>query len=197
MDEKKYCTVINHYYGCYSDNENAVSDGGNDSTPVGTVISYMGTSAPEHYLICDGTIYNIDEYKDFSQFIKNQFGSYDYFGGDGLATFAVPDLRNEFLRGYHGIKTEQLSGEIGVHQSPTQIPIVYPYADNSNTMLSINYENIYSSNPITNPDKLVGKTGRVYKDLNIAPVTTNSTTSNYAYNSRPTNVAVLYCIKYE
>jgi microcystin-dependent protein len=197
MEEKKGCNVINHYYGCCckgSDNENEIN---NDSTPVGTVISYMGMKAPKHYLACDGAIYNIDEYKIFSDFIKEEYGAFDFFGGDGTTTFAVPDLRNEFLRGHHGDKEEKLSDEIGVHQNPTQIPSVYPYADGSNTMLSINFENTSTSNHIKNPDKVVGKAGRVYKDLNIAPVATNSTTSNYAYNSRPTNTAVLFCIKYE
>ena len=67
--------------------------------PVGSVISYMGMTAPDNYLICDGTTYNISDYPFLADHIKNNFGSYNYFGGDGTTTFAVPDLRGEFLRG--------------------------------------------------------------------------------------------------
>ena len=67
--------------------------------PTGTVLSYMGTTAPKGYLICDGTEYNISNHTNLANFIKDQFGSYNYFGGDGTTTFKVPDLRGEFLRG--------------------------------------------------------------------------------------------------
>ena len=60
--------------------------------PVGSVISYMGMTAPDNYLICDGTTYNISDYPFLADHIKNNFGSYNYFGGDGTTTFAVPDL---------------------------------------------------------------------------------------------------------
>ncbi|WP_120197377.1 phage tail protein [Lacrimispora algidixylanolytica] len=66
-DEKGSCITIN--CGCCGNSTGTT----NDSTPVGTIISFMGTSAPEHYLMCDGTIYNTDDYKDLSQFIKDQF----------------------------------------------------------------------------------------------------------------------------
>ena len=112
---------------------------GIEDTPVGHVMAYMGTRPPKHYLACDGSVYNITDYPALSSHILNGFGAVNYFGGDGETTFAVPDLRNEFLRGYHGEKDEQLSGDIGKHQSAN--------------------------------DRFI--------------------------TSRPTNVAVLYCIKYE
>lgn len=194
MDEKKCCTVVNHYYGCY-DNSGNGSSGGNNSTPVGTVISYMGTSAPEHYLICDGTIYNIDEYKDFSQFIKDQFGSYNYFGGDGAATFAVPDLRNEFLRGYHGNNTEKKSGEIGVHQEATAIPFnQLHYASSSDNWIG-GYANgdTYPTNIDSSTDDSVGFVYSRGTFINTSGYVNQPT----KLTLRPTNIAVLYCIKYE
>ena len=73
--------------------------GTGEKTPVGTIISFMGTSAPTNYLICDGTAYSITDYKKLSDHIAAQFGAVDYFGGDGVDTFAVPDLRGEFCAG--------------------------------------------------------------------------------------------------
>ena len=61
-------------------------------TPIGTIISFMGNIAPEGYFICDGSEYNISDYPDFVQYLQDQFGSVNYFGGDGETTFAVPDL---------------------------------------------------------------------------------------------------------
>lgn len=65
-----------------------------EDTPIGHIISFMGTKAPDHYLICDGSEYNITDYQKLADFINDQFGSYNYFGGNGTTTFAVPDLRN-------------------------------------------------------------------------------------------------------
>ena len=30
--------------------------------PIGTIIAFMGTTAPNNYLVCDGSIYNISRY---------------------------------------------------------------------------------------------------------------------------------------
>lgn len=100
--------------------------GGGDGSPVGTVISYMGKTAPTGYLICDGTVKNVSAYPELAQHIKTQFGSSNYFGGNGTTTFAVPDMRNLFLRGYHG-STTALSGNIGAKQEGTVFPNVYGY----------------------------------------------------------------------
>ena len=89
-----------------------------DASPIGVVSAYMGTTAPGNYLLCDGTTYNITEYQELADHIKNNFGSYNFFGGDGEATFAVPDLRGEFLRGTGtNSHTGQGNGaNVGVHQ---------------------------------------------------------------------------------
>ena len=65
---------------------------GIEDTPVGHIISHMGNNAPKHYLICDGTEYSITDYPHLAQHFKNEFGSYNYFGGDGINTFCVPEL---------------------------------------------------------------------------------------------------------
>ncbi len=190
MDEKKGCTVVNHYYGCCGGNGTS-----NDSTPVGTVISYMGTNAPEHYLACDGTIYNIADYEYFSQFIKDQFGSYNYFGGDGTTTFAVPDLRGEFLRGTGTATRDTGTGaDVGVHQSATTFPNVGNY-NNGNVSQIIQYYPNAEINFSTGADKLTNNS----KARVIVSGTIDSTAVDVisAYTSKPTNTAVLYCIKYE
>ncbi|WP_313069747.1 phage tail protein [Lacrimispora sp.] len=168
---------------------------GIEDTPVGSILPQMGKTAPKHYLICDGAIYKIVEYPYLSQYIKDQFGTFNFFGGDGSSTFAVPDLRDEFLRGYHENNSKQLSGEIGVHQEATQIPSGYFSATNSRLYVANNTVTPYVSKNYDSISQYQNGTTVVF-----APST--SETNRYPENigfvaPRPTNVSVLYCIKYE
>jgi microcystin-dependent protein len=77
----------------------------------------------EHYLLCDGSILNIEDYKALFSIIGNDFG------GDGKTTFAVPDLRGAATMGVGTNKTsgkEYTANEIGGNESITittpQIP---------------------------------------------------------------------------
>ena len=82
----------------------------------------MGNNTPDYFLSCDGTVYNISDYPYLAEHFKTEFGSYNYFGGNGTTTFAVPDLRGEFLRGTGtNSHASQGSGEsVGIHQDGTE-----------------------------------------------------------------------------
>lgn len=153
--------------------------------PVGTVISYMGNAAPNGYLKCDGTVYNIKEYPNLSKQIQEQFGTYNYFGGDGETTFAVPDLRGEFLRGT-GTNSHEYGGsgaDVGVHQIPTLQAI--SFADQWN--ITVVGDRAY--------DDWIGvfSSSDTYKYV---AATTGGNLPKRRFASRPTNTSVLYCIKY-
>ena len=122
--------------------------GGLDTgVPIGTVISFMGNTPPDDYLSCDGNVYRINDYKPLANFIHLQFGSYDYFGGDGIDTFAVPDLRGEFLRGTganshtlsDGITLQGSGANVGVHQGATQMPYFNVSGGHNQSMIYYNY----------------------------------------------------------
>lgn len=174
---------------------------GIEDTPVGNIISVMGKTAPSHYLICDGSVHNITDYPYLSQYIKDQFGTFNFFGGDGTETFALPDLRNEFLRGFHGDKTEKLSEEIGVHQSGTIYPYLYTSTNaNLNDFWIGSNLNTGGAAP-SNIDNTINGSKGIYISQ-IGGSNRWITTSGFinqptVYTSRPTNTAVLYCIKYE
>ena len=95
---------------------------GTDFVPVGTIIPFMGVKAPKDYLICDGAEYQISSYSDLASFIERQFGTVNHFGGDGTTTFAVPDLRGEFLRGTgtNSHPSDGNGGAVGEHQDATK-----------------------------------------------------------------------------
>lgn len=192
MEEKRSCITIN--CGCCGNgnNEAKPTPGAGDGSPVGTVIAYMSTKVPEHYLACDGAEHRVEDYPLLSHHILDGFGMANYFGGDGTVTFAVPDLRNEFLRGYHGDAEAQLSGDVGKHQEATE---------HVNIGLD-KYAQAYVPGDYKIPLEATKK-DRVIKGTVSTGWTMLGSTATYPsspavkYTSRPTNTAVLYCIKYE
>ena len=154
-------------------------------SPIGSIVPIMGTKAPKDHLVCDGSIFNINEYRDLANYFQEQFGSKNHFGGDGITTFAVPDLRNEFLRGYG-----DLSGEIGIHQEGTSVPHIVTTSSDKQLWLRMPSE-------IHNPDKGVRDSEQIGYTQTSPNYTTNSTGSPTEWIVRPTNVAVLFCIKYK
>lgn len=166
--------------------------------PVGTIISYMGTTAPIDYLSCDGTTYNIADYQTLADHITAQFGAVDFFGGDGVSTFAVPDLRGEFLRGTGTNSHEnQGSGEnVGEHQDGTTVGDEVFFSNNTYAVRGD--DNIKDSNGNYAPRHMDFYTCDNGKGLSFTGTSTTVTSPQVAsYTSRPTNTSVLYCIKYQ
>lgn len=165
---------------------------GIEDTPVGHIIAHMGTVAPKHYLICDGTEYNIEDYPYLAQHIEDNFGSISYFGGDGETTFRVPDLRGEFLRGTGTATRNTGSGAaVGQHQHPTQLARIQNY---ENKTIAMNVGPSGWSSNYCDSSVTVHNSIRYYKDVGIQ---NTSGGSSSVITARPTNTSVLYCIKYE
>ena len=166
-------------------------DLGNGANPIGTIINFMGNIAPEGYLFCNGDVYEIGgDYTNLAEFINTQFGSYDFFGGDGINTFAVPDLRGEFLRGT-GTNIHDNNGNgsnVGVHQDGTKIP--YTYGDDT----YLNLRAFNSTAASTNADYIdTSHSGTIHY---LQGNTGNWNSFGTYYTSRPTNTSIMYCIKY-
>ena len=161
----------------------------NDATPVGSIISLMSNEAPPHYLVCDGTEYNISDYHELSDFFKEQFGSYNYFGGDGITTFAVPDLRGEFLRGTGSNGHENCGNglNVGKHQNPTAHLLMRIGSSREFWAQGAANSGIFNMDSILTSASL-----RTTASVSKSSTSTQSAT----YSSRPTNTSVLYCIKY-
>ncbi len=175
--------------------ENTGSSGGAgppgaDGNPIGTVISFIGRTSPDGYLVCDGGEYAISAYPRLAGFIKEQFDSFEYFGGDGETTFAVPDLRNLFLRGYHGEAEKKLSGEIGEKQEGTIFPNMGVGTGNNWNGITPGGIAVYP----TNIDE--------YLEISDLPLYYhdgarywNTERRALRFTSHPVNASVLYCIK--
>ena len=164
-------------------------------TPVGTVISVMGNHAPANYLACDGSEYAIALYPVLAKYFKDEFGSENYFGGDGTTTFAVPDLQGEFLRGTGtNSHTNQGNGaNVGVHQDATSIPD-FKYVVGSNRMTHfVRSTTTDESTRTQNFDYLDTESGSI-TGLNTTTSSVSSSNDRIYGTVRPTNTSVLYCI---
>jgi len=64
--------------------------------PTGAVFHFAMTTAPSGFLICDGSAVSRTTYSDLFTAIGTTFGS-----GDGSSTFNLPDLVGQFIRGYN------------------------------------------------------------------------------------------------
>jgi len=62
--------------------------------PVGTIVSFAGSTTPEGWLLCDGSLINRADFTHLFEAIGVGWGA-----GDGATTFSLPDLRGRFLRG--------------------------------------------------------------------------------------------------
>ena len=168
-------------------------------TPVGTVISIMSNEAPQHYLKCDGSIYNIVDYEELANHFATQFGSSNFFGGNGTTTFAVPDLRGEFLRGtgtnshidvYLGTKNGD-GASVGVHQDATKHLNICALSNRNGFYLG---SSASTSTQTGSYDKDASSGSNVSYRVNASGSASTTATSTPYYVSRPTNTSVLYCI---
>ena len=89
-------------------------------TPVGTVITYAGSSAPTGYLICNGTAISRTTYAALFAIIGTTYGA-----GDGSSTFNLPNLQEKFIVGSSsntGYNLADTGGAAEVTLSVNQIP---------------------------------------------------------------------------
>jgi hypothetical protein len=142
--------------------------------PTGAVMPFAMNTAPSGWLGCDGSAVSRTTYAALFAAIATTFGT-----GDGSTTFNLPDLRGEFLRGWdngRGVDTSRTFGS-------AQAAMVGPH--NHTLSLQTRAGNAATTNPSPGwggDDALTGP---------FAATTAN----NSGTETRPRNIALLYCIK--
>ncbi len=136
------------------------------AVPPGTVITFAGASAPTGYLACDGSDVSRATYPDLYTAIADTYGA-----GDGASTFGLPDLRGEFVRGVDGGRGVDSGRALGSFQAD---------------------EIKAHTHSGTSGDAGTTSVGGGDRDTDDASYTTDSTGG---VETRPRNVALLYCIK--
>lgn len=120
---------------------------GGPGVPVGSVFWLAAQTAPEGYLICNGSAVSRTEYADLFAAIGTTFGA-----GDGSTTFALPNLQAAFIRGAGS--QDGYSATFGQKQEATRFPelkavptsIFDYYSDKSTSINSQSIQNFGSNN---------------------------------------------------
>lgn len=164
--------------------------------PVGHIISYMGTIIPAHYLACDGSLHNIADYPQLANHFLANFGSKNYFGGDGTTTFGVPNLNNgRFLK---GSSTPGVNEQAGIPNVSGTATGVFAWTNGS----------AVKSGAVTVTEKIndayinqAGTDSSTTSHFRNVGIEINASKSNAVYGKSntvtPLNTSVLYCIKAE
>jgi microcystin-dependent protein len=142
------------------------------TTPAGSVVAFASNTAPSGYIKANGAQIGRVAYADLFAVCGTTFGS-----GNGSTTFTIPDLRGEFLRGWDDARTIDNGRAFGSYQagnvgSHTHNVTVFRYS--------------YSGGHFS-PDR------NYHSEFTQAQTTDNGTQQG---ETRPRNVAMLYCIKY-
>lgn len=135
----------------------------------GTIIVFGASTAPTGYLKCNGAVISRTTYSALFSIIGTTFGA-----GDGSTTFALPDLRGYFPRGFddgRGIDTGRVFGS------------------NQADEFKQHEHNTASDNIRTTQTGGVGLS-------ELGTGVNHPTSSTGGTETRPKNIALLYCIKY-
>jgi len=141
---------------------------GGVSVAAGTISAFAGSVAPGGWVVCNGAALSRSAYGALFNAIGVTYGA-----GDGSTTFNVPDLRGEFLRGLDQGRGVDAGRALGSAQAD-------------------------SVGPHTHAIPKAGGVGGSNVDGVITDLDNGSTVTatNSGTETRPRNIAVLYCIKY-
>ena len=152
----------------------------------GAISAFAFTSVPTGWLECDGSTVSRATYSDLFTAIGDTFGA-----GDGSTTFAIPDLRAEFIRGWDNGRGADSSRVFGstqdeafkLHGHPsrrTRTQGIAPDPDGGGILVDSNatQSNVaaYTGTPSNVYGRHIGGEG--------------------GDETRPRNVAMMYCIKF-
>ena len=141
--------------------------------PAGAIITFAASTAPTGYLKCNGALLSRTTYSNLFAAIGTTFGV-----GDGSTTFALPDLRGYFPRGWddgRGIDTGRTFGSAQADDIISHNHGIVMYTGPA----GVNYAGSYAAG-------LASIAGPVWF----------ATSDTGGVETRPRNIALLYCIKY-
>jgi microcystin-dependent protein len=142
------------------------------SIPVGAVLPFAMNSAPNGWLVANGSNVSRTTYSILFSTIGTIYGA-----GDGNTTFALPDLRGYFVRGSGTNSDGVTSGDFGVKQSDAIKSHTHSLGTGVGSTASPSFAG-YTTGSTTG------------KENTALPSSPNST------ETRPANIALLYCIKF-
>lgn len=186
---------------------------GTGLVPIGSVTMYAGIgSVPTGYLECDGSTVSRGVYPDLFSAISTRYGK----GYDDGATFSLPDLRGEFVRGYDNgagndpdasSRTDSGGGATGDMVGTKQDYAVKDHFHKHHHKVTAAQQDLYLENHDTDTTKVGNYSSTGYDtsddmdDSDSTEVGVNDsdgatiTTTNSSTESRPKNIALMFIIR--
>lgn len=147
-----------------------------EDNAVGNVASFARTSAPPGWLKCNGAAVGRTTYAELFAIIGTTFGA-----GNGITTFNLPDFRAEFIRGLddgRGIDTGRVMGSAQADEFKSHYHSLQRVIAGGGSSLD-GYD-----------------LGNFVTGGSLGPITTKNVQDFGGPETRPRNVALLFCIKY-
>lgn len=162
------------------------------NAPVGAVMNYCGNTAPDGWALCEGQTYPIGTYPILEDLFIQQYEMVNKFGGDGISTFAIPDLRDKFVL---GAGTSYTVGSEGGSETVTLTVEQMPRHNHEERFFSEESNNYYPTGVTTNLGKVMGVSfgGAAVKIA--AAISTQTTGSSQPHNNMPPYYALCYIMK--
>lgn len=157
------------------------------AAPVGSIYGFAGNSVPTGWLKCNGGLLSRVTYAALFAVIGVTYGA-----GDGSTTFALPDFRGEFLRGFDDGRGVDAGRVFGEAQLGT---LVIPKDDigNGDIFAFVGSQNVYSDS--LTPYGLSG-TSAFYYSGNAVFAPSTAAVRSAAAATRPRNMPVHFLIKF-
>jgi microcystin-dependent protein len=155
--------------------------------PSGLVATFAMNTAPTGWLKANGATISRATYANLFTAIGTTFGA-----GDGSTTFRLPDMRGEFPRGWddgRGVDSGRVFGSAQGHLFASHGHNLYSATSSGGTTYGIG----------SGSAKAIGATGTsaaLGYYTNIAGVGVAAVQATGGSETRPRNIALLYCIKF-
>ena len=186
--------------------------GGQRVSTVGMISAFAGVNAPGGWLICDGSTQSRTFFQDLWTYAQNSgsivtdaawfsSGAYGSFSsGDGTTNFRLPDLRGYFVRSWAVTGTVVDAGRVvgstqqdGVanHVHPAGSVVTDPGHSHPNSMpANSGYNTVGGSTQMSNSTRSATNPSAT----GITVATTISNNIGGIAETRPKNIALVYCI---
>jgi microcystin-dependent protein len=140
------------------------------AVPVGAVLAFPTGIVAPGYLELDGSVQSIATYPDLAAYLGTTYNK----GNEGAGNFRLPESRGEFLRGWDHGRGADLGRAVGSYQ-----------ADELKT----------HTHQISAPTSIAASGGSTGVILAAGGTLNWSTTNTGGLETRPRNLAVMWCIK--
>ncbi|MFK9097914.1 phage tail protein [Pseudomonas guariconensis] len=162
------------------------------STPVGAIVPFPKAEVPAGYLELDGSVQSAAAYPDLAAYLGTTYNT----GGEPAGYFRLPDYRGEFLRGWDHGRGVDAGRSLGSVQQDALQNIVGSFTSRATDQVAGDIGGLtgafkYGGDGANGGIKMVSSTTK--------PVTTisfdASQVARTATETRPRNLAVMWCIK--